>query len=111
MTRTRITVCLFFSGALLSFPANAAENEFTLTIKDHRFEPSTLAVPAGKQISLTVINSDPTSEEFESDDLHVEKMIRAGKQATFGIGPLAAGSYSFIGEHHRDTANGAIVAK
>ncbi len=32
--------------------------DFALTIKDHRFEPAELAVPAGKELTLTVTNSD-----------------------------------------------------
>ena len=39
----------------------------TVTIHDHRFEPAEIQVPAGKRIVLTVINTDPLSEEFDSD--------------------------------------------
>ena len=60
----------FYSGA-------AAEDSFTatITIRDHRFEPAELHVPAGKRILLTVINADPLSEEFDSTALKVEKVI------------------------------------
>ena len=46
--------------------AAAAENAFTLTIKDHHFEPAELRVPANQAATLTVKNLDPTPEEFES---------------------------------------------
>lgn len=102
---------LALSPAVLSLPASAAGEAFTLTIKDHRFSPETLTVPAGQEFDLTVINADPTAEEFESNDFHVEKVIAGGKQMTFHIGPLSAGSYGFFGERHMDTALGNLFAE
>jgi hypothetical protein len=96
--------------ALCALPA-AAQNAFTLTIKDHRFSPETLKVPANQEFDLTVINADPTAEEFESNDFHVEKVIPGGKQMTFHIGPLSPGPYGFFGERHMDTALGNLFAE
>ncbi|GLS33207.1 Cupredoxin-like domain-containing protein [Mesorhizobium albiziae] len=93
------------------FASQAAETPYTLTIKDHRFRPETLTVPAGKEFTLVVINSDPTAEELESNDFHVEKVIAGGKQATFQVGPLTAGTYGFFGERHMDTALGNLFAE
>jgi plastocyanin len=91
--------------------AGASEKSFSLTIKDHRFVPETLHVPAGEAFALTVINSDPTSEEFESQDFHVEKTVAGGKQITVHVGPLTAGTYGFFGEHHQYTALGSLFAE
>jgi hypothetical protein len=91
--------------------AGASEKSFSLTIKDHRFVPETLHVPAGEAFSLTVINSDPTSEEFESQDFHVEKVVAGGKQITVHVGPLTAGTYGFFGERHQETALGNLFAE
>jgi plastocyanin len=87
------------------------EPPYTLTTKDHRFGPATLTVLAGKEFTLVGINSDPTAEEFESNDSNVEKVIAGGKQATFQIGPLTAGTYGFFGERHMDTALGNRFAE
>ena len=89
----------------------AADDTYTLTIKDHRFEPAQLEVPAGKKIKLVVINLDATPEEFESHDLKREKVIAGKGQATILLGPLNPGSYKFAGEYHESTAQGQIVAK
>ena len=89
----------------------AHAQDFSLKIKDHGFEPAELVVPAGKEFTLQVSNSDATAEEFESDDLDVEKVIAGGQNATFKLGPLDSGRYEFYGEFHEDTAKGAIVAK
>jgi plastocyanin len=94
-----------------SIAISASEKSFSLTIKDHRFVPATLTVPAGEAFALTVINSDPTAEEFESQDFHVEKIVSGGKQITVHVGPLTAGSYGFFGERHMDTALGNLFAE
>ncbi|MGP1676917.1 MAG: cupredoxin domain-containing protein [Burkholderiales bacterium] len=91
--------------------AVAADAAFTVIIKDHRFEPSRLDVPAGKKLRLMVKNLDPTPEEFESHDLKREKIIAGNGQATIIIGPLKPGTYKFVGEYHESTAQGQIVAK
>jgi plastocyanin len=92
--------------------AHAADDEtFTLSIKNHKFEPAELSVPSGKRIKLIVKNEDPTPEEFESKDLKREKVIGGGKQATIVVGPLKPGSYKFFGEYNESTAKGQLIAK
>lgn len=99
-------------GLMAGAPAGADEPAtYTLTIKDHKFTPDKLEVPAGKEFVLLVKNEDPTPEEFESHDLHREKVIGGGKSAKINIKALKAGEYSFIGEFHETTAKGVIVAK
>jgi len=43
-----------------------ARTEYTLTIKDHRFTPEEIKVPANQRVMITVINEDATAEEFDS---------------------------------------------
>jgi plastocyanin len=97
----------------LSFPALsfAADLEFALVIKDHRFTPAEIKVPAGQKVKLIVDNQDATPEEFESHDLNREKVIAAKTKATIFIGPLKAGRYSFIGEFNEATAKGVVIAE
>ena len=95
----------------IPFAATAQQNEFTIVIKNHRFEPAELIVPAGMKVKLVVDNQDPTPEEFESHSLKREKVIKGGTKATIFIGPLKPGRYEFVGEYHESTAKGTIVAK
>ena len=97
--------------AAFATPSLASEAEVTLTIKDHRFKPAAITVPAGQAIALNVVNADASPEEFESNDFHVEKVIPGGKATVFHIGPLAAGSYGFFGDRHQDTALGNLFAE
>ena len=107
-----LPLLLIASGAgLASLDAVAAADTFTVSIKDHRFDPSTLEVPAGKKFKLVVKNLDATPEEFESHDMKREKVIAGKGQATIKIGPLKPGTYKFFGEYHESTAQGQIIAK
>lgn len=97
-----------------TFSANAAEtasDEYKIVIKDHVFTPSEVVVPAGKKIKLLVDNQDSTPEEFESKELHREKIIPGNSKATISVGPLKAGEYKFVGEFNESTAKGVIKAE
>jgi plastocyanin len=89
----------------------ADEVEATISIKDHKFEPAELKVPAGKAIKLTVKNLDKTPEEFESKPLKFEKVIAGNGTAVIRLKPLAKGSCKFFGEYHEATAQGVLIAE
>jgi plastocyanin len=91
--------------------AHAQTTEYTIVIKEHRFQPAELAVPAGQRIKLVIDNQDATPEEFESKQLRVEKIVPGGTKGTVTVGPLKPGSYPFFGEFHEDTAQGKLHAK
>ncbi len=102
-----------FCFAVLSLPfaACAADADFTLTIREHRFQPAVLNVPAGKKVKLLIENQDATPEEFDSHALNREKVISGHGSATLYIGPLDAGRYPFMGEFNAASAQGEIVAQ
>jgi heme/copper-type cytochrome/quinol oxidase subunit 2 len=91
--------------------AQAADNEATLSIKNHLFTPAEIKVPANQRIKLSVHNLDSTPEEFESHSLNREKLIPAGAKAVIYIGPLKPGRYDFFGEFNPSTAKGVVVAE
>src|SRR5258708_18640791 len=59
---------------LTSMAALAAE-AIKLTIKDQRFVPTDMSVPAGERFRIEVENQDATPAEFDSADLRVEKIV------------------------------------
>lgn len=93
----------------------AAEPEkkdfYEIIIKDHKFSPVQLVVPADQKVKLIVENLDETPEEFESQDFNREKVIAGNSKATIFIGPLKAGTYNYFGEFNKDSAQGVIIAK
>lgn len=103
------TLLLALTVSLLASAANADDPQ--LVIKDHKFQPERLEVPAGVKFKLMVRNNDPTTEEFESFQLNREKVVPPGKEIPVFLGPLDRGEYPFFGDFHQDTAKGVLVAK
>ena len=101
---------LLLISMLLPLTGYAAD-DYTLIIKDHRFQPSELSIPSGKKVKLLIVNQDTTTEEFESYALNREKVINVNSSAVIFIGPLKPGRYEFSGEFHKATAQGIIVVK
>lgn len=83
----------------------------SIEIKDHKFIPEEISVPVNQKVKLVITNSDTSAEEFESHDLHREKIIQGNSQAVIYIGPLKPGTYSFFGEFNPKTAIGRIIVK
>ena len=111
MRTQRLATLLVLAASTALLPAHAAGPERLLVIKNHRFEPAELKVPAGQRVKLVVHNQDATPEEFESHSLNREKIVPGGAKVTIYIGPLSAGRYEFYGEYNPTTARGAVVAE
>jgi plastocyanin len=94
---------LFWTGAQADTPV------FNIVIKDHKFHPDRVEVPAGVKVKLIVDNQDPTPEEFESYEFNREKVIMGNSKVTVFVGPLEAGEYPFFGEFNPETAQGMLV--
>src|SRR5258705_7108753 len=95
---------------VLATEANLAAQEatYTLVIKDHRFQPTEIEIPAGQKIALIVKNEDPTPEEFESTELRREKEVPRGGQVTVYIGPFKPRRYEVFGDFNPKTPRGHI---
>lgn len=94
---------------MLAASADAADlPSVELNIRNHRFEPATVVIPAGRKVVLVVHNRDATPEEFESNEFNREKVIMGGHSARIYVGPLKAGSYRFFGDFHPDSAQGVL---
>ena len=91
--------------------AQAQDAEARLVIKEHKFVPAEIKVPANKKVKLVIENQDATAEEFESYELNREKVVPAKGQVTVFVGPLKPGRYPFFGDFHKDTAQGVLIAE
>ena len=103
-------LALAWIGLSVAYAAAPAQ-EFQLVIRDHKFEPAEIRVPAGKRVSIYVSNEDATPEEFDSPALKVEKVIPGKSKGLVRVGPLDPGRYEFIGEFNADTAKGVVIAE
>lgn len=104
-------VLIGLAALLIVAPATVRADELTVTIKDHKFTPTELKVPANQRVVITVINDDATPEEFESSIMKVEKVIPGKSKGVVRIGPLKPGRYPFVGEFHEATAKGVVIAE
>jgi hypothetical protein len=95
----------------ISGPSFAEEPSISVKIRNHRFIPSEIEIPAGEKRLLVIENEDTTVEEFESHSLHREKIVPPLSKANVYVGPLKPGRYEFVGEFNEASAKGAVVAK
>jgi hypothetical protein len=108
----RIGVIVFLAAAFAALAPAGAEDlqTYQITIKDHRFDPAELHVPAGKPFVLEVANQDARADEFEMSAPPLEKVIQPGASGRVRVRPLAKGRFVFFDDFHPDT-KGAIVAE
>ena len=100
------------AAAILSATAAQAQSAPTtvsLVLKDHKFTPSIVTVPAGKPIRIELNNQDGTADEFDSADLKAEKEFGPHSKVVIQIAPQQPGTYNFMGELHSKTATGQVV--
>ena len=107
MSRLILIVTLLFSATLIAAPVS----EYKLTIRDHRFVPAEITIPAKTKVKLIIINEDASPEEFESHELNREKIVTGKGRITVFVGPLKPGRYPFFGEFNPKTAQGVLIVK
>lgn len=104
-------ICLSLLLAVSASASAADMPEFHLTIKDQKFEPAQLTVPANTKFKLHVTNNDTTPSEFESNEFNREKIVLPNSTISVFIGPLDKGSYKFFDDFHQDTGKGVLVVE
>ena len=107
------SIALCAAALLLAASAAYAQElpTFRLEMKNGRFEPTEIVVPANTRFKLVLHNAGPEAEEFESLELKKEKVLAPGATSFLVFVPLQPGSYRFFGDFHPDTAHGHIVAR
>ena len=111
MTKRKVLTALALIAAvsMVGQAARAQETSLSITVKNHRFQPSQLTAPANVPITLRVKNLDPTPMEFESVSLRVEKVVTGGGEGIIRLRPLSPGSYNFFDDFHQETTGTLVV--
>lgn len=107
----KLALCLLVIIASCPVTASAEPPVVELGVRDHRFEPADVRIPANTKVKLLIKNHDATSEEFESYELKREKVISGNSEGVVFIGPLPAGNYPFFGDFNPDTAQGRVIVE
>ena len=107
---TRVAAALLAAAAIGCIGARAEDPvSLSITMKDHKFEPAELHAPPGKPIAIHVKNLNTIVSEFESGDLHFEKIVPVGTEAVVHVRPLQPGRYNFFDDFHRATQGYLVV--
>jgi hypothetical protein len=108
-TIAKLSAGIFLFAASVCFPA-MADHSISISVKNHRFQPAQIQAPAKTPIELRVKNLDSTAMEFESDKLHVEKVVNGNSEAVIRVNPLDPGRYEFYDDYHQE-ATGVLVVR
>jgi hypothetical protein len=100
-----VALTMMFSSAAF------AAGPIPVTLKDHKFTPAQITVPANQPTVIHLTNQDATAEEFDSTALKVEKVVAGNSEGDVHVRPLDPGKYPFMGEYHSATAQGVVIVK
>jgi heme/copper-type cytochrome/quinol oxidase subunit 2 len=107
-----LAAALLFATAIVVAPGAARADDtvsLSLTLKDHKFDPAELHAPAGKPIEIHIKNQNDIVSEFESSDLHFEKIVPAGGEAVVHVRPQQPGRYNYYDDFHHETQGFLVV--
>jgi plastocyanin len=108
--RVGLAVAVFAVTAIAG-PAGASEEMPEIRLAEGRFQPSELVVQAGAPFTIQVTNASEAAIEFESFELHRERVVKPGETIVVRFPSISAGSYRFFDDFHSEVPSGAIVAK
>jgi Cupredoxin-like domain len=105
------SVALAMLATVAVAPARAEQYAATveIVVKDKKFDPVEVKVPADKRIVIKVINRDGAAMEFESKSMKAEKVIAANSEGILRVGPLKPGKYEFFDDFNMSNRGTLIV--
>lgn len=110
----RLRAAAVIAVALSAAPGIAVAGDiatFTVEMQDGRLVPDRLNVPAGGVVKIIVRNTGTGPAEFESNSLHVEKVLAPGAESFVVLRKLSPGEYRFFDEFHPEAGDGLIIAE
>jgi heme/copper-type cytochrome/quinol oxidase subunit 2 len=112
---SRIATIALASVALLAAfappSARAADSSPQLRFQAGAVEPATLTLPADAPVKLQVTNAGDSTIEFESFELHRERVVQPGQTITVYLPALPAGTYPFFDDFSHGAVKGQIVSR
>lgn len=97
-------------GLVVAVPSHA-EPSFTIEFHDGKLTPVRIEVPANQQVKIELVNSGKTPAEFESHELHIEKVLVPNSKSAVVLRPLDPGQYDYFDDFHEDAPKGVLIAK
>jgi hypothetical protein len=102
-------------AALFTFCATKGRAEempvFSIEFKDGVITPLRLEVPARRAFKIELHNTGNSPAEFESVELHREKVLAPQSTSFIVFRTLDPGEYKFFDDFHPDAPQAVLVAK
>jgi heme/copper-type cytochrome/quinol oxidase subunit 2 len=101
-------------GLLTGFAApsaRAADDSSQLRFHAGAVEPANLDLPANTPVKLQVTNAGDAAVEFESFELHRERVVQPGQTITVYLPALPPGTYPFFDDFSHGAVKGEIVSR
>jgi hypothetical protein len=115
-TRMKFGTCLMGLSLLVATPLCTARVAMaddavtlSLTLQDQKFDPAELHAPAGKAFDIRLKSLNTIASEFESSELHFEKIVPPGGEIVVHVRPQQPGRYMFFDDFHHETQGVLIV--
>lgn len=106
-----VTIASFAMLAVFAPPSRADDGSSALRFSRGTVEPARLTLPANTPVKLQVTNAGDAAVEFESFELHRERVVQPGQTITVIIPRLAPGTYQFVDDFSHGATSGEIVAR
>jgi hypothetical protein len=98
------------SAAAVAHAADAMP-VFSIKALDGILEPAMIEVPSNTRFKIEIENEGIDPVEFESLELHVEKVLAGGAKSYVVINALKPGIYTFFDDFHPNTGKVQVVVK
>jgi hypothetical protein len=84
---------------------------FSIEFHDGKVMPLRVEVPANRRFKLELRNSGTTPAEFESNELHKEKVLAPDSTSILVFRTLDPGDYAFFDDFHPDAPKAVLIAR
>ena len=105
------TTAIISLALLTTVAAPARAEDSSLRFQAGAVEPASLTLPANTPIKLQVTNAGDAAVEFESFELHRERVVQPGQTITVYIPALPPGTYPFFDDFSHGAVKGEIVSR
>jgi plastocyanin len=86
----------------------ASGDSVELVAQDFSFDPTTLDLPAGEEVTVTLTNEGEAEHSFTVEDLDVETEAEGGESAEVSFTAPEEGAVEFHCKYHPDQMTGEI---
>jgi hypothetical protein len=113
LARLMLTATIAASAAISVATSTGAEEMpvFAIEMKDGAIKPLRLEVPANRAFKIELHNMGTTPAEFESVELHREKVLAPQSSSFIVFKNLSPGEYKVFDDFHPDAPQAVLVAK